>query len=125
MDINSYKWESTMKDNLRKLALVSVVSIFASVFSLPAFADFVTDGFGATPQEAVDMAKSKAMDRIANEGGVGCLGLKDGRLVRSAKQRDGLYYVELYVSKHDASAHADLCKQKINSVHIFGQDLKI
>ena len=115
-----------MKDNLRKLALVSVVSIFASVFSLPAFADFVTDGFGATPQEAVDMAKSKAMDRIANEGGVGCLGLKDGRLVRSAKQERGLYYVEIYVSEYaDLSEYAGSCKQKINSINIFGQDLKI
>ena len=107
---------------MKKITLL-FVSALLSLFSGSLFAYTTTEGFGKTPTEAMAMARDNANALIANWKGEGCLGLqagKDkGKLVKSTREEGGLFWVVIYVSEHAGS-----CGQKMNSVKIFGQDVK-
>ena len=100
--------------------VVIIASLLTFSLASQSFAEGHTEGFGATCQEAVDMAKENANDIIKSRGGEGCLGKKDGTLIRSSEMKDGMCHVTIYWSKNAGS-----CGQHMNKIKILGQDVNL
>ena len=99
-----------MKKSMIAMGLVSLL------MSSQALAYWVINGVGTTLKEAMEDAKASARQKIADNGGEGCLGLKDGTVFKEHKEEGGIHQVWIYVSEHAGS-----CNQKRNSINLFGQ----
>jgi len=95
---------------------IFAIGLATLLISSHAFAYWVINGVGTTLKEAMEDAKASARQKIADNKGEGCLGLKDGTVFKDHKEDGGVYQVWIYVSEHAGS-----CKQKRHSVTLFGQ----